>query len=142
TLTGGSDTRLISGGFGDDKLFFGSSVTDQLQGDNGLDELHGLNGNIDFFTIQFGLGADTFLNLQQGTDKIAFDTLDFNILPSNIATFFTKNTTGQATTADQRLIFETDTHILWADLDGNGAVHAPVQIATIPGVLLAQSDFE
>jgi Ca2+-binding RTX toxin-like protein len=143
TLTGGNDTTRINGGFGDDKLYFGSSTVDRFLGDEGSDQLYGSNGNPDFFGIQFGLGADTFVNFQQGSDKIFISgASSFNILSSDIASFFVSNNTGQAETADQRLIFETDTHILWADLDGTGSLHERIEIATIPGVLLAQSDFE
>ena len=51
------------------------------------------------------------------------------------------NTTGQASTAAHRLIFETDTHILWADLDGTGAIFSPLPLAIVQGVTLTGSDF-
>ena len=143
TLTGGNNTTRINGGFGDDKLYFGSGIIDAFLGDEGSDELHGSNANQDFFGIQFGLGADTFFDFQQGTDKIFISgESTFNIFSFNIASFFTSNDTGQATTTDQRLIFEKDTHILWADLDGTGTLHEPIEVAIIPGVLLTPSDFE
>ncbi len=71
---------------------------------------------------------------------------EFNVVgPSGFilpAQYFTANSSPLPTNNQERLIFETDTHMLWADLDGRGDQYATELIAILPSnVTLDASDF-
>jgi serralysin len=138
-----------------DKLT-GSSVRNQLAGDAGNDQLAGGHGND---MLVGGAGKDTFLfnSALNGTTNV--DTIDdFIVVDDTIrlensvftklvgtgvltAAQFAKNINGNATQADDRIIYETDTGNLFYDLDGSGT-GAKVLFAKLDGGLsLTAADF-
>ncbi len=102
-----------------------------LRGDGGNDTLIGgrtvdLPLNTDHFWLQYDRGIDTVVAFQASQDKYLISASEFH-LPAGLQGFslptelFLSSTTSLAQTATQRFIYETDTQILWADLDGNGS---------------------
>jgi hypothetical protein len=140
-LRAGSDTLVIKGGGGNDRLYFGSGSSDILQGDAGIDNLHGYVGSVDGFRIQYNQGSDNFFDFDSGQgDYIEFDPAAFNV---GGAGFFQLNdiNSNLAGDSDDRLIYNNFTDRLYADLDGTGGAFNPILIAYIPGAVLAESDF-
>ena len=169
-IYGGADDDLLDGGGSADRLYGGSgddtmdggTNNDMLSGGHGDDELIGNTGND---TLYGGWGADT---LTGGTaaDVFVFNTLgdgtvdeitDFNVVDDTIrlddaafagltagalaAAAFVANTSGLATSAAHRVIYDTDSGALWFDADGSGA-GAAVQFATLtPGLAMTAADF-
>ncbi len=157
TLTG-SDTvaGIIAGGAGNDTIYAGAVTDDVMRGDAGDDLLVGKANSRDYFQAQINLGLDRYeafdkVDLDPGeTDLILVSKSGFN-MASNVnvvagsflhASAFETGTSHLATSATTRFIYETDTKILWADLDGSGSVYDPVAVAVIDGVAsLSASDF-
>ena len=132
----------------------GNAIAQTLVGNAGINRLNGAAGSD---TMTGGLGADVFVfTTALGATNI--DTIsDYNVVDDRIeiddavfggvlvgalaATAFTSNLTGAATTAAQRVIYETDTGFLWFDADGTGA-SAGVRFANVTlGVVMAASEF-
>ena len=96
--------------------------------------------------ISTALGAgnvDTVTDFTAGGDRIELENAMFTGLATGVlaASAFVANLTGIATTAAQRIIYETDTGDLFFDADGSGA-GASVRFATLnPGLGLANTDF-
>jgi len=145
--------RLLGSDFADSLT--GDGLNNVLTGGGGDDTPSGLDGND---TLNGGAGADTFVFASPlGTgniDRIAdFDvTDDMIVLDSAIfstltagnplsASAFLANDTGQATTADQRILYETDTGRLFYDADGDGT-GTSVLFATLSfNLALTNADF-
>ncbi len=114
SITGGVANNILNGGGGNDSLY-GGIGNDRLTGGIGKDVFH----------------FNTALNAKTNTDKI----LDFNVRDDTVflddAIFtalkvgalgskaFTMNTTGKATNASHRIIYETDTGFLFYDSNGS-----------------------
>jgi Ca2+-binding RTX toxin-like protein len=139
-LRAGGDTLIIKGGGGNDRLYFGSGASDILQGDAGIDNLHGNNSSVDGFRIQYNQGYDNFFDFDSAQgDYIEFDPVAFNV---GGAGFFRLNAASNlAGDANDRLIYNNSTDELFADLDGTGNAFGSVKIAYIPMAVLAESDF-
>lgn len=154
TLTG---IEALSGGSGNDiltgnalaNLLIGNAGNDTLSGGDGADRLRGGLGN-DILTG--GAGSDTFVfdtapnaksNLDtitdfvSGTDAIAFSKAAFaglaglatGTLPSTA--FWSGAGVTSAHDADDRLIYNTTTGVLYYDADGSGTASAIVQVAVL-----------
>ena len=152
TIYGGDGTDLIDGGSSADRLYGGSS-SDTIIGGSNNDTIYG-GGSSD--TITGGTGADVFVfNTGIGTsvDRIT----DFSVVDDTIwledtvfaglnpgalaASAFVANTSGAASSAAHRVIYETDTGALFFDQDGTGAT-ARIQFATLnAGLALTAADF-
>nr|WP_316653141.1 calcium-binding protein [uncultured Gellertiella sp.] len=143
TLYGGADDDWLWGDEDNDKLY-GGDGTDQLYGGDDSDRLDGGSGN-DILTG--GVGADSFvfstrLSAKTNLDHIAdFSALEDRILLDHhifkslkkgvlAKSAFTSNTTGHATHASDRIIYDTKTGKLYYDDDGTGH-HAAVLIAVL-----------
>ena len=148
------------GGAGDDTISVdtGGGLSDGLirllSGNLGIDTLIGdqasiasSNHTLDHFVLSYDEGLDHIRFFHGEEDRLLISAFDFNlpaglegsVLPS--AQFLT-STDRFAQTADQRLIFETDTNILWADLDGNGTAFAPIAIADFDATSIGFNRFD
>ena len=129
-----------------------------MRGDLGFDTLNGVASDADWFQAQYDMGMDRFENFQTAavasigadSDKIYVSKAMFALADTAGgplgAAAFVANATGVATLSTQRLIFETDTRILWADKDGVGTKYEAVAIAVLDDVdnavaALTASDF-
>jgi Ca2+-binding RTX toxin-like protein len=82
-------------------------------------------------------GPDTITDFTVGTDEIQLSDNVFTALGSAgalAASQFVANTTGVATTATERVIYNTASGALFYDADGSGAQHAAIQIALIGAI--------
>lgn len=134
-VRGGIGDDVISGGYGNDVLF-GDAGNDQLRGDAGNDTLTGGTG-ADEFWFRFALNStsnvDTITDFQSGQDKICLSTQLFHSLNGQISeNNFLINQNGQATDADDRLIFNTNNKTLYYDGDGVGGA-ASIAFVTLMG---------
>lgn len=146
-LGGGGNDQLGSG-----FVFGGSTFTTNLRGDAGNDVLLGgrdlsLNLiNVDRFWIQIGQGFDNIQFFAHAQDQIVVSAAAFNIVAAPGFTlpfqYFTASSDPFASNNNERLIFETDTHMLWADLDGRGNQYASELVAILPSnITLTNADF-
>jgi VCBS repeat-containing protein len=145
SITAGVGNDSISGGAGNDTLS-GGAGNDTLVGGAGNDVLIGGDGT-DRFVFDTALGAtniDTIKDFATGTDKI--------VLSAKIFSKFTVSSTGLVITADNLvvgpgaiakdandyLIYDTTSGLLYYDADGSNVVKpvAPVAFAKIelPGI--------
>ncbi|WP_457767705.1 calcium-binding protein [Cyanobium sp. ULC084] len=162
-LRGGGDDDLLNGGLSDDKVF-GGSGDDSLLGEDGADRLTGQSGDDDLDggtgndILTGGIGVDTFrfssqlnattnldnitdFSIAQG-DKIELENAVFTALATPgalAASAFGLGAT--ATTAAQRILYNSATGLLAYDANGNGAGAAIgfAQLAT--GLALTSSQF-
>ena len=109
----GGDDRLTGSRYGD--LLDGGAGSDMLRGGGGRDRFH-FGDRLDAAT-----NVDTILDFQKGIDRIELDDsvfagLDLGKLD---ASAFVANATGVATSADQRIIYDTDSGQLFYDADGS-----------------------
>lgn len=132
----------------------GNALANRLTGNAGNNVL---NGGLGANVMIGGAGKDTFVfNSALGGDNVDRIT-DFNVVDDRIrlddaifvgpgtgvlgASVFAANLTGQAGTASERIIYETDTGRLFYDSDGVGGA-ARVQFATLTtGLTLKNADF-
>jgi Ca2+-binding RTX toxin-like protein len=153
TITGGSSgsisftsiERVVTGNFNDSLT--GNAAAQNLTGQNGSDTLAGAGG---FDTLWGGVGADTFVFREMGTanadrigdwvsgsDEMHLDDAAFAAIGA-MGDFvsgdarFKANSSGTATDASDRLVFNTSTGQLYYDADGNGGGTAQL-IATVQG---------
>lgn len=164
-LIGGAGSDVVLGGGGDDKLA-GNSGTDLLWGGRGADLLVGgwggdwLRGGVGDDILVGGQGRDVlwggdgsdsfvFNALREGVDSIKdFDGDDhlalkaaaFGNVAAVTASNFVENASGAAADGNDRFIYETDTHLLRFDPDGNGAQDAIV-LARLNVAHLSAGDF-
>ena len=152
-LYGGSGNDYLSGGSGNDRLF-GQSGADTLTGGSGNDTLNGGSGSdrmtggsgLDVFVFNTTLGStniDRITDFNPVDDTIHLDDSVFSGLSLGAlsASAFVANTSGQATSASHRIIYETDTGNLYYDSNGSAA-GGRVQFATLaPGLALTAADF-
>ena len=123
----------------------GNDGNNRLDGGAGSDSLTGANG-ADVFVFSTALGSsnmDTITDYSVASDRIEVDDAVFVGLTAGAlgATAFSSNINGFATTASQRIIYETDTGFLWFDADGDGAA-ARVRFADLAsGLVMAANEF-
>lgn len=143
TLFAESGNDVLEGGAGLDRLF-GGADNDVLFGKLGNDVLGGGTG-ADVFVFDTAVGSlnvDTIQDFAVGVDKLRLDDAIFAGLA--IGTLagarFGANASGSATTADQRILYATNTGALLYDADGNGS-GAAVRFATLSaGLSLTEAD--
>jgi Ca2+-binding RTX toxin-like protein len=148
--TGNALANVITGNYLDNNLK-GLAGNDTLSGGAGNDTLTGGAGSDVFlFDTAFSApnpqgynypplssGIDTLTDFTSGADKIHLSDNVFTALGSAgalAASEFVANTTGVATTATQRVIYNTASGALFYDADGSGAQHAGIQIALIGAI--------
>jgi len=140
---------IVAGGAGHDTINAGD-VVELMRGDAGYDTLNGKVNNLDLFQAQYDLGMDRFEFFDNTNataalqDKIVVSKATFKVDVGAVGTAsvgaaldtaaFLSSTDHVATSTSHRFIFETDTKILWADLDGTGTLFDSVAIAVIDDV--------
>lgn len=138
-----SDLRLTGNELG--QWIQGNGGNNRIDGKAGTDEMSGEGGN-DTFVFSTALGAnniDTIRDFNVTDDQIELDLLIFTGLSSGglNANAFVANTSGLAETADQRIIYDTDSGALFFDVDGTGATAAQQFAVLDDGLSLTHSDF-
>ncbi|HVV94212.1 MAG TPA: hypothetical protein VHD15_12410 [Hyphomicrobiales bacterium] len=123
-ITGNAGANHLAGGGGNDVLD-GGAGSDTLTGGGGHDTFV-------FDSRVIAANADHITDFAHQPDTIELAKADFGALAAGhlAATDFVANADGQATMADQHIIYDTTTGALLYDVDGNGS-HAAVQFATI-----------
>ena len=161
TISGGSSgtisftgvERVIAGNFNDRLSGSGSGQTlvgqggaDTLWGAGGVDILRGGGGADTFIFRETGTAnADSVQDFGSGTDKLLLGGSAVSALGAagNFAAGdarFKANSTGTATDASDRIVYNTSTRQVFYDADGNGS-GAKVLIATLQsGASLAATD--
>lgn len=140
-LYGYAGDDILKGGAGDDVLVGGAGA-DTLFGGDGADTLVGGEGHDVFALSTAGEAMDLITDFLAGTDRIALPAdRSLGLAAGDVADeMFTANADGQATTSDQRFVYDTDDGILYWDADGY-SVGAAVAIAKFQAkVVLAASD--
>ena len=145
TLIAGLNGRA-DGGWGDD-FVYDNVGTEVLRGERGDDTLSdnflGISedGLRDIFVLEYGLGFDTVQGFSQSSgatgDRLWLQEGQFAIAHNADGTLVAGQIVNAAnpvaSTAQQHLLFETGSHILYYDPDGSGAT-LPVAIAKLEGV--------
>ena len=132
-LYGNNGNDILNGGAGNDYLN-GGYGNDWLNGGQGADRLHGGAGEDVFVFDVLDGGIDTIEDFHVQEDKIALSKSAFTALGDSISaeTFALGS---QATSEEQRILFDSKTGSLLYDADGSGAAEAQV-FATIRGSAL------
>lgn len=137
---GSGTVRAVSGGGGND-VINGGTGTDivELRGDAGTDFLFGNGAHLDGFIVQYGQGLDWITEYEAGPDALVLSKSEFSLATATggdltVAADLLNLPDPVFLSATDRLVFETDTHILWADKDGNGTAFFPEAIAVVHGV--------
>lgn len=138
-LRGNEKNNMIAGGDEDGAdTLSGKAGNDTLIGGGGTDEMSGGNGNDVFLYWNLDDGGDTISGFSShadgNNDTIRLAAANFGGLPEGKlgVNRFIANASGQAETAGQRFIYETDTGILRYDANGSNAGGVAV-IATLSG---------
>ncbi|MEH7830372.1 beta strand repeat-containing protein [Gemmobacter denitrificans] len=136
TLQGGGGQDSLSGGFGDDHLDGGANA-DTLTGGGGADVF------IFSSTPMAGGSFDTITDMVTGEDAIHLEAASFADLVAGAlgADQFIANATGEADTADQRILYNSVNGRLYFDADGNGAGGRILFAQLDPGLALGSTDF-
>ncbi|MEA5532825.1 cadherin-like domain-containing protein [Crocosphaera sp. XPORK-15E] len=134
-LLGGIGNDVLNGGDGNDVLN-GGDGNDILLGGAGKDILTGGDGADIFWfntTPNASSNVDTITDFVSGTDHLLFKGINLGV-PSQFHIDdkrFLSNSTGIATTIDQRLIYNQSSGQLYYDSNGSGAGHS-VLVAILP----------
>jgi Ca2+-binding RTX toxin-like protein len=148
-------TAVAINGNGGNNILTGSAFADQINGGSGNDTLNGgglsdtLDGGAgnDFFRFADTVSAsniDTILNYSVADDRIQLDNAYFTeLLDGGLpASAFTANASGLATTAAQRIIYETDTGKLFYDSNGSAGGGTYQQFAQLSaGLAMTAGEF-
>jgi Ca2+-binding RTX toxin-like protein len=146
-LTGNAEANLLGGSAGDD-ILNGMDGNDRLNGGTGFDRLFG-GADDDTFIFNVALtpeNRDIINDFDRFDDTIQLDNAVFTtvgLVGALAPGAFASNTTGQATQADDRIIYNRTTGQLFYDSDGSGAA-ARILFATLlnkPAVVTA-ADFQ
>ena len=134
-LWGNAGQDILNGGSGDD-LLFGGAGNDTLVGGRGDDIIFGGGGADRFqFSNLLSQGIDCIKDFQSGLDKIIISAIGFGggleAGKTITAKQFLVTTSSTATTAEQRLIYNSTTGGLFFDADGFGLDSSSVQFATL-----------
>ncbi|WP_210529346.1 calcium-binding protein [Rubellimicrobium arenae] len=124
-LHGDNGANTLAGGLEQDNLY-GYGGADTLIGGGGADTLLGGEGNDIFVFTARNEGRDTvvdFNRLVGNDDRLVFEGDAFGGLAEGAlaAGRFVANTSGLATTSNQRFVYETDTGVLRFDANGSAA---------------------
>ncbi|MBF0627147.1 MAG: VCBS repeat-containing protein [Magnetococcales bacterium] len=126
TINGTASNETLAGGPGDD-ILTGGAGNDRLTGGSGADR---------FKFVRPADKQDTITDFRSTqNDKLLFVSANFGRLTTGAlgATRFLASSTGRATAATQRFLFNTSTGILRYDPDGNGSA-AALPMVTLNGV--------
>lgn len=134
-LTGAGGSDSLTGGGGNDTLL-GGTGRDRLTGGGGRDRMNGgAQGDV-FVWADPSEGRDTIAGFNGSQDDLEFSAAGFGggllVGVALSATQFEANTTGFASAAAVRFVFNTTTGVLNYDRDGSGAAAAQT-IATFTG---------
>jgi Ca2+-binding RTX toxin-like protein len=162
-LAGFSGNDTIKGGRGDDHMS-GGNDDDALFGGNGRDTVDGgrgddtLSGGREKDLLKGGLGDDTFLfentprtasgydrilDFKVADDEIALDKDIFRALGNSLsASEFHVVKKMSAVEADDRVIYDASTGLLYYDVDGSGAAKAQVIARLSPKLALSIDNFD
>lgn len=144
TLEGASSLNLTGNSLGN--TLTGNSGENVIDGKGGNDTLIGGAGKDDFqFTtnLNAGTNVDTITGFNVADDRIILENAVFTALPNGwlFGSAFQSNSTGTATTAAARIIYDNNSGELYYDKDGVGGA-AGVQFADLDGnPALTKSDF-
>ncbi len=122
-IIGNASANRLFGALGDDTIS-GGGGSDTIIGGLGRDRLTGGAAADTFVLMPGAKNADTITDFTRGTDKLQLSAAEFGAgLAAGAlgSAQFASNRSGNATTADHRLIYENDTGRLFFDADGNGA---------------------
>ena len=146
-ITGNGGNNTLDGGAGNDKLTAGSG-NDSIIGGLGTDMLSGGAGK-DTFVFNTAPNAlrnvDTISDFNVVHDRIVLENAIFRaigapgLLPSSA---FASNSTGVATDAKHRLVYERDTGELYYDSNGNKAGGSTLIAKLDPNLSLTYRDFD
>jgi Ca2+-binding RTX toxin-like protein len=119
-------TKINLTGSSTDQTILGNNGANRLDGQYGEDTLRGYGGadTFVFSTKLTSANVDTILDFNVAQDTIELESAIFTGLTQGSFISedqFAANTSGFATAADQRIIYETDTGNLYFDADGNGS---------------------
>ncbi len=125
TVSAAAATAINLTGNALSQSFFGNAGVNQIDGREGQDTMTGGAGadRFVFATAIATTNVDIITDFVAGLDEILLEGGFFTgIGNGGLAAFrFHAGASGQATTADVRIIYETDNGNLWYDADGNGA---------------------
>ena len=152
-ITGNAAANILTGALGNDTLI-GGLGNDTLIGGAGLDRMTGGTGNDTFVfntavfntALNAATNKDTITDFNHLADTMKLENTGvglFNALSVGVlkAGAFHANTTGLATEADDRIIYNKNTGALFYDADGSGKIKA-IQFATVTAhLVLDQTDF-
>jgi Ca2+-binding RTX toxin-like protein len=147
TLSGGNGNDTLNGALGNDSLIggngndslIGGGGNDTLRPGTGLDTLSGGTGNDNFMFAENPGENNIILDFASGADKIRLDDVfHVNIGPlgafaADDGRFHQLADVGTGKEADDRVIYESSTGILWYDSDGSGG-SPHMFIATLDGI--------
>jgi Ca2+-binding RTX toxin-like protein len=132
----GNDTLI---GYGGNDILYGEAGADVLNGHVGADFLSGGSGKDVFFfsTKLSAANIDRISDFNHADDTIDLDDDIFTKLNTGVQHSLTiaqykENSTGLATDADDRIIYNNVTGALYYDADGNGPT-AAIQFAVVSG---------
>lgn len=134
-----SDMNITGNEFA--QVLGGSEGVNIIDGGLGADVLVGFGG-ADLFSFSTSLGAgnvDTISDYQPGADKIALSGNIFTALGSTIEA--NEFTNGTAITAEQHIIYNTQSGQIFYDADGSGSGAAVLFALITPGQSLTSEDF-
>ncbi len=142
TGTGNTLANVLTGGAGDDMLS-GLDGNDWLSGGAGNDTLVGGTGADTFYFDVFGDGnADTIADFNAAADTILLDADVFgddDYLGQLLEAAFGQGI--EATTQDQRILYDQSSGNIFYDADGSGAIDPVVFARLTGGAALDHSDF-
>lgn len=143
-LTGNTQANLLNGGRGDDTLT-GGAGNDTLAGGEGADLLVGGSGADSFlFRAAIGPGAiDRISHFSLADDVIVLDRAFFAGLSTGTLTqaAFAANAAGLTADATDRVIYDTDSGLLYFDADGLGGAARLAFARVAPGTTLGAESF-
>ncbi len=124
----------------------GNNGSNRIDGKEGADTLRSFGGNDTFVfsTALISSNVDTIVDFDVLRDRFELKADIFTGLTKGqfiSAAQFAANTSGLATTADHRIIYETDTGNLYFDADGNGAGARKHFAIVTPDLALNADDF-
>jgi Ca2+-binding RTX toxin-like protein len=123
----------------------GNNGSNRIDGKEGADTLRSFGGEDTFVfsTTLISSNIDTIVDFDTVRDRFALEADIFTGLANGkmSAEQFVANTSGVATTADHRIMYETDTGRLFFDADGNGAGGRKQFAVVTPDLALNADDF-
>ena len=136
---GNALANVLTGGTGNDALS-GAGGADTLIGGAGADTLTGGAGADQFVFTKPGSGIDTVTDFSRTQlDKIVVQGVDYGLATGALnADWFEANTSGVSTKSHAAFVYNTTSHTLMWDADGNSAGVA-ASIATFTNSVLLQS---